>query len=61
MRTVRLGVFTVGADGGHRCGSPAITRVLILYRLVAAKAAVAVPGDDAAARERPSHGVPAPV
>ncbi len=58
MRTERLGVFTVGADEGHRSESLAITQVLILYHLVTAKAAVAVGGDDAAARKKPERGVP---
>lgn len=60
MRTERLGVFTVGADEGHRSESLAITQVLILYHLVTAKAAVAVGGDDAAARKTPQRAVPSP-
>ena len=58
MRTENLGTFIVGADEGHRSESLAITQVLILYHLVTAKAAVAVGGDDAADREKPSRGVP---
>ena len=58
MRTERLGVFTVGADAGHRSESLAITQVLILYHLVTAKASVAVGGDDAADRKKPERGVP---
>ena len=52
MRTERLGVFTVGADEGHRSESLAITQVLILYHLVTAKASVAVGGDDAGGRQK---------
>ncbi|HWI07976.1 MAG TPA: hypothetical protein VNT54_10715, partial [Solirubrobacteraceae bacterium] len=59
MRTERLGVFSIGADDGHRSESLAITQVLILYHLVTAKAAVAVGGDDAPAR-RQTRGVPSP-
>jgi len=58
MRTERLGVFTVGADAGHRSESLAITQVLILYHLVTATASVAVGGDDAADRKKPERGVP---
>jgi phosphoribulokinase len=57
LRTERLGVFTVGADEGHRSESLAVTQVLILYHLVTAKASVAVGGDNAVDRQKPSRGV----
>jgi phosphoribulokinase len=57
LRTERLGEFTVGSEV-HRSESLAIVQVLILYHLVTAKAAVAVGGDEASAREEKTSPEP---
>jgi phosphoribulokinase len=46
LRSERLGEFTVGTQL-HRSESLAITQLLLLYQLVAARAAVAIGGDGA--------------